>query len=90
MRKTSISILTAVSLVGTFASAGPTFAAGCREYAEQAVISASQNRQWGCGFGGRRWSFNYEEHLDWCRSVGYDQALGERLTRQRMLHACHG
>jgi hypothetical protein len=65
-------------------------AAGCHEYADQAVISATQNKDWNCGYSGRRWSFSYQEHYGWCRSVGYAAALPERLERQRQLHACHG
>ncbi|MDR3461958.1 MAG: hypothetical protein P4L76_06570 [Beijerinckiaceae bacterium] len=63
-------------------------AGGCVEYANQAVISAAQNRDWGCGFHGLRWSMSFEEHFGWCRSVGAAAAYPERLERQRALHAC--
>lgn len=85
MRRFAV-LMTMTSALG----AQTAFAAGCHEYADQAVISATQNKDWNCGYSGRRWSFSYQEHYDWCRSVGYDAALPERLERQRLLHACHG
>jgi hypothetical protein len=78
-----------MAIASTF-GAEAAFAADCREYADQAVISATQNRDWNCGYSGRRWSFSYQEHYAWCASVGYWAALPERLERRRLLHACRG
>ena len=62
----------------------------CNEYANQAVISATQNKTMGCGFWGGRWGFNYRVHYNWCMSVPQDVALQERLLRQRAIQSCNG
>lgn len=90
MLNRSMSRFAALTVVASAFGAQTALAAGCHEYADQAVISATQNKDWNCGYSGRRWSFSYQEHYDWCRSVGYAAALPERLERQRLLHACHG
>ncbi|MDR3419704.1 MAG: hypothetical protein P4L80_00415 [Xanthobacteraceae bacterium] len=90
MRNRSMSRLAVLAAIASAFAGETALAAGCQEYADQAVISATQNKDWNCGYSGRRWSFSYQEHYGWCRSVGYAAALPERLERQRLLHACHG
>jgi len=86
----SVSRFTALMAIALAFGAETALASGCHEYADQAVISATQNKDWNCGYSGRRWSFSYQEHLGWRQSVGYAAALPERLERQKLLHACHG
>jgi hypothetical protein len=74
-------------------SAGSAFAQSpgfCNDYANQAVISATQNRDMGCGFSGRRWTLNYQEHFGWCMSANPNDVISERLTRKHMIQACRG
>lgn len=77
-----------IGLVLTATGSSLAHAGGCFEYANQAVISAAQNRAWGCGYYGLRWTENFNAHLAYCRRVGYPAAYPERIERQRALHAC--
>ena len=60
----------------------------CNEYANQAVISAMQNRSYGCGFTGLRWSSSYRVHYSWCITVPQPVSLQERLARQAGIKSC--
>jgi hypothetical protein len=88
-------VFTQTIMIATFiaVTAGSAFAQSpgfCNEYANQAVISATQNRDMGCGFSGRRWTFNYQEHFGWCMSANPQDAMNERITRKHMIQACRG
>jgi hypothetical protein len=54
----------------------------CNEYANQAVIATTQNKDFGCGFNGGRWGFDYRVHYNWCMTVPQPIAVQERLARQ--------
>lgn len=74
-------------------TAGSSFAAPasyCRDYANQAVISATQNMSHGCGFTGLRWIANYQVHYNWCIGARYEDAVQERALRAQGIVACHG
>lgn len=79
-------ILLGASLSGALA-ASPQY---CEEYANQAVISATQNKERGCGYQGGRWGFNYAVHFNWCRTVSPSAAMSERLTRKYAIQGCQG
>jgi hypothetical protein len=61
----------------------------CNEYANQAVISATQNKDFDCGFTGGRWGFDYRVHYNWCMTVPQPVAMQERLARQGGIKSCH-
>jgi len=61
----------------------------CNEYANQAVISASQNKDFDCGLTGGRWGFDYRVHYNWCMTVPQPVSLQERLARQASIKKCH-
>jgi hypothetical protein len=61
----------------------------CNEYANQAVISATQNKDFDCGFKGGRWGFDYLVHYNWCMTVPQPVSLQERLARQAGIKSCH-
>ena len=72
---------------GAFA-ADPGF---CEDYARQAVHQAERARELPyCRHGahGPRWSLDYREHYEWCRSVHYRAAEAERDARHEHLEAC--
>jgi len=77
----------ALPLAGSAAADSPAY---CNEYANQAVISATQNASFHCGFTGNRWSFNYQEHYGWCLTAAHSQTLSERLIRKNAIVSCHG
>ncbi len=90
--RSSILALTVVS-AGALPWAGSAIADSpgyCNEYANQAVISASQNATFHCGFTGSRWSFNYQEHYGWCVTASHSQTVSERLIRKNGIVSCHG
>jgi len=73
------------------ASAGPVDSAvpsHCRDFARSAVQQAREARRLDCGFGGLRWSRNYERHLRWCSETSRHQARLEYRRRERMLNRC--
>jgi hypothetical protein len=86
VRAAIIAGLTVLS-IETASAQSPGF---CNEYANQAVISASQNRGMGCGYSGLRWSFSYQAHFNWCMSSNPNNAMSERFTRKHMIQACRG
>ena len=61
----------------------------CNEYANQAVISAAQNKDFDCGYTGGRWGFDYRVHYNWCMTVPQPVSLQERLARQAGIKKCH-
>ncbi len=77
---------------GMIGGSGPARAQSdqwCNEYANQAVISAAQNKDFGCGFNGGRWGFDYRVHYNWCMTVPQPAAMQERLARQAATKSCH-
>ena len=63
--------------------------AACREYARTAVSQAREARRLDCGYGGRRWSRNYQRHLRWCSSTSRRQVRREFRIRERLLEQCY-
>lgn len=62
----------------------------CRDYAEEAVTTAREARDLGCGFSGPRWSQRYGEHYSWCLSATRDQVRAERTGRAADMRSCRG
>lgn len=60
----------------------------CRDYARSAVQQAREARRLDCGFGGLRWSRNYDRHLRWCSETSRSKARLEYRRRERMLNRC--
>ena len=60
----------------------------CKEYANQAVIAASQNDALQCGYTGGRWGFSYKVHFTWCMQVPKQNAMSERFARKSDLQEC--
>ena len=81
-------LLLALSSACAAANAAP--ASYCREYANQAVIAASQNMSHACGFTGSRWGLDYNVHYAWCISTDLNSAAAERQARDQGIVACHG
>jgi len=60
------------------------------EYARTAVNQAEKSYRHGCGFGGARWTDNYNDHRRWAaRHSVWDGKL-EIRRRDEMLRNCHG
>lgn len=62
----------------------------CRDYADEAVAQARENRDLGCGYTGSRWSSRYAEHFNWCLSATRAQVQAERTARAGELRSCRG
>ena len=60
----------------------------CKDYANQAVIAASQNEALQCGYTGGRWGFSYRVHFNWCMGVPKQSAMSERLGRKQDIQEC--
>jgi hypothetical protein len=60
----------------------------CRSYAGTAVMLYRQNLRLRCGFGGPRWSANWNGHFNWCRRVGRTQRAIEHNSRIAALRRC--
>ena len=63
--------------------------AACRDYARTAVSQAREARRLDCGYGGRRWSRNYQRHLRWCNASSRSQVRREFRARERLLDQCY-
>jgi hypothetical protein len=71
----------------------PGFAAGpgyCHRYADNAVHAQLRNIQYRCGFRGKAWTTDYNDHFRWCLSAPWAEAEHEERVRRRMLLACRG
>ncbi|MGO9485659.1 MAG: hypothetical protein ACLPX9_13890 [Rhodomicrobium sp.] len=53
----------------------------CRGYSGAAMAAARDNIRWHCGYGGPRYTTNWEAHMGWCMSV--DRAASERENEIR-------
>ncbi len=60
----------------------------CRNYANTAVTQNRENRQYGCGYGGNRWTENYQGHYQWCMGTYPGNAASEDAARSRLLASC--
>lgn len=60
----------------------------CRDYARSAVSQAREARRLDCGYGGGRWSRNYQKHLRWCSKVSRRKSSQEYRRRERLLDRC--
>ena len=63
--------------------------AACRDYARTAVSQAREARRLDCGYGGRRWSRNYQRHLRWCNASSRREVRREFRIRERLLDQCY-
>jgi hypothetical protein len=59
----------------------------CRDYADDAVEQAEQNRRRRCGFTGPRWGGNEEGHFLWC-TFNPREAESENRVRNDLLRQC--
>lgn len=78
-------IMTAISAPND-AVAAPYYV--CKQYAEQALAQNRENMNRNCGYRGRRWSFHYQGHFNWCRGVKRGVAWSEALNRMNALQRC--
>lgn len=61
----------------------------CTDYAESAVEQHRRNLQWGCGYGGSRWSKWWDGHYSWCRDWAAEERTEEEFEiRQTKLRQC--
>ena len=60
----------------------------CKEYANQAILAASQNQALQCGYEGSRWGLSYKVHFGWCMQVPKPVAMSERFARKQELADC--
>lgn len=80
------------ALIG-LAGSSPTVAnpnLNCNAYAGAAVAQQQQNTAQGCGFGGGRWSADFNGHFQWCAAPGIEmeQLVAEDTARQNALVDC--
>ena len=60
----------------------------CEQYATTAIDQFHQSQGMGCGFGGDRWSDDYQGHYNWCMGVNDQDAAGETTARENGLIQC--
>ena len=66
----------------------PALEARCRQYAQNAVRQSEYNRAKGCGFTGRRWTSDYQEHFRWCLGASETSVNFEIAERSVGLAPC--
>ena len=62
----------------------------CQDYATKAVTAAKENVELRCGNAGPRWTVNFNEHDDWCKSLEDQEGPpnAEAAARASALQAC--
>lgn len=60
----------------------------CSAYAAAAMAQNDQNKMQQCGYTGKRWSSNFQGHLNWCNSVQMADLTSEDAARKKMLQVC--
>ncbi|MCP5266926.1 MAG: hypothetical protein H6934_12490 [Burkholderiaceae bacterium] len=60
----------------------------CTDYASSAVSQNRENIAKRCGFGGARWTSDYNGHRNWCLRASSAQANAERNARTQSLRQC--
>jgi hypothetical protein len=61
----------------------------CNKYARTAVDQAKRASLSACNFTGPRWTENFREHENWCRSLGSEDApRAEEAAREAQLATC--
>ncbi len=62
----------------------------CAAYASAAVAQYEHAKALGCGFGGGRWSANYNGHFNWCKQAGVTISMvsTEDHLRKQGLQQC--
>ena len=62
----------------------------CGAYAVLAVTAQRINQRAGCGFGGNRWSLDYDNHYNWCMdsNVSAQDLRSESSIRSNALNGC--
>ena len=53
----------------------------CQAYAQSVIDQTNENAKWGCGFTGRRWSTDYNLHVNWCNSAQMVNLTNEQNAR---------
>ncbi len=61
----------------------------CRNYAGMAAGSARENIRWHCGYEGRRYTTDWQEHMGWCMSVDRAESARESEIRAHDMRACN-
>lgn len=60
----------------------------CKNYTQIAIQQFNDARNRQCGFGGNRWSANYQHHYQWCVGVLVPESNGETQARANMITQC--
>ena len=62
----------------------------CQDYATNAVTAAKENVELRCGNAGPRWTINFNEHVDWCKSLEDQEGPpnAEAAARASALQTC--
>jgi hypothetical protein len=60
----------------------------CETYSSRALFQAGENRKLGCGFGGARWSEDYEGHYEWCKRATREASGNEWQARNVAMNRC--
>jgi hypothetical protein len=77
--------LALLAQAGAVQAANPFF---CNNYATAAVQAFNAQKLNRCGFGGPRWTNNFNAHRTWCLFVDESLANSETAARQNELHPC--
>ncbi len=62
--------------------------ARCLAYAQKAMAQLSRSMDLKCRFKGAKWSRKRQEHLDWCLTVGPEQAAAMERARDEEMAQC--
>jgi hypothetical protein len=62
--------------------------ARCLAYAQKAMAQLSRSMDLKCKFKGAKWSRKRQEHLDWCLTVGPEQAAAMERARDEEMAQC--
>lgn len=60
----------------------------CERYSNRAVGQSGQNEHLKCGFGGPRWSGDYETHYQWCKRATRENSGNEWQARNVAINRC--
>jgi hypothetical protein len=85
LRVVALLLLAATAIAPGVDAAPPSV---CHSYATNAVAQQATNNFQDCGFGGDRWSANFNGHYDWCLGQSEGTLEFERAGRQADLDKC--
>ena len=66
----------------------PAIITHCKAYTQIAIQQFYDARNRQCGFGGNRWSPNYQHHYQWCVGVLVPELNGETQARATAISQC--